>query len=315
MPTETVYGLAARIDQPQALELIFSTKQRPFFDPLIVHVSSIGEAKRLTTQWGAAANALAARFWPGPLTLILPKNSSVNPMITSGLESVGIRCPDHPMALELISKVGVPLAAPSANRFGKTSPTSAEHVEIEFASGVPVIDGGSSSIGIESTVLWLNESGSTAEWKILRPGHISSGEIQTCLAEAKIAHRRKEDLDAKASPGQMKHHYMPEIPLIMVLRASVSLQEVTTWANSKIGELPDQVEGVTLNKPSALAHGTEFVLPRDPILAARALYAQLREQSRLPTDHLIFFQQPYHGDEAWMPLMDRLKKASSLVFS
>ncbi|HRO65991.1 MAG TPA: L-threonylcarbamoyladenylate synthase, partial [Pseudobdellovibrionaceae bacterium] len=125
MPTETVYGLAARIDRPEGIRRIFSTKERPFFDPLIVHVSSFNQAKTLTTRWSKAAAVLAETFWPGPLTLVLPKADQVNPLITSGLESVGLRMPKHPLALQLITRADCPLAAPSANKFGRTSLTAA----------------------------------------------------------------------------------------------------------------------------------------------------------------------------------------------
>lgn len=313
MPTETVYGLAARIDSPRALRLIFSTKQRPFFDPLIVHVSSVAQARTLTPSWGAAATALAARFWPGPLTLVLPRSPLVDPLITSGLESVGLRCPDHSMARELIDRVGVPLAAPSANRFGRTSPTTAAHVEAEFEGHVAVLDGGSCQIGIESTVLWLEESAAAVEWKILRPGQVLGADLQACFAEAKIPHRQRSVLEARLAPGQLKHHYMPEIPLIRSEGARVPLSEITDWANARLSELPEEVEGVRLKKPGRLTRGAELILPRDPVLAARELYSALREQSRAPTDHLVFFQEALHDAESWTPVLDRLRKASSLA--
>ena len=130
IPTETVYGLSAPIDQPLLIKKIFEVKERPFFDPLIVHVSSISEAKEWVSDWPVIAQKLAERFWPGPLTLVLPKNDKVSDLITSGLDTVGLRCPNHPLTLALIKELGVPLAAPSANKFGKTSPTSKYYPEI-----------------------------------------------------------------------------------------------------------------------------------------------------------------------------------------
>ena len=137
-PTETVYGLGARIDRPEGLKKIFAIKQRPFFDPLIVHASSTEQAKTCFKEWHAMADHLAKSFWPGPLTLVMPKSELISDMITSGLDSVGVRIPNHNLALQLINAVGVPLAAPSANKFGKTSPTKAEHVKKEFGDSVLV---------------------------------------------------------------------------------------------------------------------------------------------------------------------------------
>jgi L-threonylcarbamoyladenylate synthase len=156
IPTETVYGLGAVISKSDAIKKIFTTKERPFFDPLIVHVSGVEQAKELSLDWSAAADILAQEFWPGPLTLVLPKKN-VSDLITSGLQTVGVRCPDHKIALEIIEKVGEPIAAPSANRFGKTSPTCKKHVLEEFNDAVFVVDGGDCSVGIESTIISVLE--------------------------------------------------------------------------------------------------------------------------------------------------------------
>ena len=170
IPTETVYGLAADISNEDAIRKVFSLKERPFFDPLIVHVASLKQAKALTTEWGPLTDFLARYFWPGPLTLILPKAESVNSLITSGLETLAIRFPNHPAAIQLITQVG-PLAAPSANKFGQTSPTEAHHVRKEFRSvDVFVVDGGPCEIGIESTVLEVGSNQDSVS--ILRPGRI-----------------------------------------------------------------------------------------------------------------------------------------------
>ncbi|HEY1080383.1 MAG TPA: L-threonylcarbamoyladenylate synthase, partial [Bdellovibrio sp.] len=209
LPTETVYGLAARIDIPSAIEKIFTTKERPFFDPLIVHVASIEQAKKVTAFWGPASQALAEVFWPGPLTLILPRDPSVNLMITAGLDSVGIRMPNHPIALSLLQEVGVPLAAPSANKFGRTSPTSAGHVRVEFKNeNVFVLDGGECQIGIESTVLLVKHR-EKVELSILRRGHILKSDIERVLEEKGFQFEFIEQVDKRESPGHMKHHYMP----------------------------------------------------------------------------------------------------------
>ena len=134
IPTETVYGLGAAISSETALKKIFEVKKRPFFDPLIVHVENIEQAKTLTSEWPEIADSVCQQFWPGPLTIVLKKNQNVSSLITAGLERVGLRCPQHPVALEILRKLKIPIAAPSANLFGRTSPTTALHVETEFSN-------------------------------------------------------------------------------------------------------------------------------------------------------------------------------------
>jgi L-threonylcarbamoyladenylate synthase len=175
-PTETVYGLGARIDSVLGINQIFSTKKRPFFDPLIVHVSSIEQAKSCFRQWNSVADTLARHFWPGPLTLVMEKSDLISDMITSGLPRVGVRIPRHIVALELLNAVGVPVAAPSANRFGKTSPTTAEHVRTEFGDEVLVLDSDiQCEIGIESTVLLVKADN---QLSLLRKGAVVKSEIE-----------------------------------------------------------------------------------------------------------------------------------------
>jgi L-threonylcarbamoyladenylate synthase len=150
IPTETVYGLAASIDSEKGLRRIFSLKERPFFDPLIVHVASLKEASSLVRDWPPIADFIGRYFWPGPLTLVLPKAERVNSLITSGLDTVAVRYPSHPLTLDLIRLVGTPLAAPSANKFGKTSPSRALHVKSEFpGTDLLILDGGECEIGVE----------------------------------------------------------------------------------------------------------------------------------------------------------------------
>lgn len=320
MPTETVYGLAARIDEPRGIEGIFRIKERPFFDPLIVHVASIEQAKTLTTDWSKVANALALKFWPGPLTLVLPKSEIVSDLITSGLQSVGIRMPRHSQALELIRAEGMPLAAPSANKFGKTSPTKAAHVRAEFGDLVPVIDGGACEVGLESTVLLVKSSGAGCELSILRPGAIGQTEISETLNMAALPYQWVTTVSKKESPGHMKHHYMPEIPLIFV-RAGSALQhegsvlpELVAKIQTELQNLPETVEGVRLRKPQGLLQEIErFVLSDEPAIAARELYAKLRTSSAQKPDVIIFFEKELHRGAKWEALLDRLTKASSLI--
>lgn len=286
IPTETVYGLAGRIDSEEALKKIFAVKERPFFDPLIVHVSSKSMAKKYTKVWPEIAEHLADRFWPGPLTMILPKNESVNSLISSGLDTVGLRCPDHPLTLDLIAQLKVPLAAPSANKFGKTSPTKAEHVASEFPQErIAILDGGPCQIGLESTVLLVRANG---ELSILRPGAISEQQISAALTEQKVPFRFVEVTDKKESPGHMKHHYMPSVPLIVVHR----------------GFNPNDVKG---SKPF------EIVLSKDVRQAFRELYQKLRDGSDSGADVLWIQWQAEWSEQSWLPLVDRLTKAATSI--
>lgn len=315
MPTETVYGLAARIDIPSAVEKIFTTKERPFFDPLIVHVSSVEQARSLTLSWSPVADILAMAFWPGPLTMILPKSVLVNDMITSGLDSVGIRMPRHPEALELIRQVGVPLAAPSANKFGRTSPTSAAHVREEFKKeNVFVLDGGDCEVGIESTVVLLKEVSGKTELAILRKGGVVQSDIEAVLQKAGVSFAFVTNTDKKAAPGQMKHHYMPSIPLVICLQKPANQEQLLQEINKRMSEMPDEIESVKIIKQ---AHGirslAELKLPTDPVLAARELYSQLRQAASHGKDALVFYREAHQVGEHWEGLFDRLNKAASLI--
>ena len=315
-PTETVYGLGARIDSKAAIEKIFSTKQRPFFDPLIVHVSSIEQAKKCTTDWSPVAEHLAKEFWPGPLTLVIPKSEYILDMITSGLENVGLRWPKHPIACELIEKVGVPLAAPSANKFGRTSPTKAEHVESEFGPNVFVIKADPSEIGIESTVLLIQRINNTDQFQIsvLRKGFITESQIDQSLKQTKINFAWAKTVDKKFSPGHMKHHYMPTVPFVVCRNPNMKLSELSKILNEKLAELPDEVEGVRIVKPTSVITKIEFLkLPNDPVLAARDLYAQLRAASLRSPQALCYIQLPTQTQEMWESVFDRLYKAASLI--
>lgn len=315
LPTETVYGLAARIDIPEAIEKIFKVKERPFFDPLIVHVSSIEMAKTVVKFWGPAAQILAEKFWPGPLTIILPKNDSINSMITSGLDSVGIRMPNHPLALKVIQAVGVPLAAPSANKFGRTSPTTAAHVQKEFKNeNVYVLDGGDCDIGIESTVLLVKPKDSKISLSILRRGHILKSDIEKALTGQGIDFEFIEQVDKRESPGHMKHHYMPSVPLFVCTQPQRSLESILAEVNQKFIELPEEIESVKIIKPKDGIHSAEILeLSADPVIAARDFYAKLRSTAEKGKDAIVFYRESYHSGERWESLFDRLNKAASLI--
>jgi len=298
LPTETVYGLAARIDSDPALQKIFAVKQRPSFDPLIVHVADVSHARVLSSRWPEIYDALADKFWPGPLTLIAPKDKSVSDIITSGLETVAIRCPSHPLFLEAIALVGVPLAAPSANRFGRTSPTTAEHVETEFDGSIAVVDGGPCTVGVESTVVAADYKGGKWHLKILRPGGVSRRDLQTFLSEESFKFEITREA-SMASPGNLKEHYQPTSPIAILNEKSLT-PEVKTQIEKKLKR--------------KFKSESELKLPRTPQAAARMLYAEFRKLSR-DENHLLWVTRPATStDEDWEAIWDRLERASSVVF-
>ncbi|GAC1646853.1 MAG: L-threonylcarbamoyladenylate synthase [Ktedonobacteraceae bacterium] len=212
-PTETVYGLGGDAMQPQALERIFAAKERPYSDPLIVHIADIDALATLTTTLPQSANILAQAFWPGPLTIILPANSRVPKLVTAGLSTVAIRMPRHPVALALIRGVGSPIAAPSANRFMHVSPTTAQHALSDLNGRVPLIlDSGPCEVGVESTVLDLCSPIPT----ILRPGGVSLEALQHILPE--VVYRKPNhngQHEAQSAPGQLSTHYAPSVPTFL----------------------------------------------------------------------------------------------------
>lgn len=221
-PTETVYGLGANALDAEAVARIFAAKRRPRTSPLIVHVHSIAMARDLASVWPAAAQMLAERYWPGPLTLVVPKRDCIPDIVTAGLPTVGLRVPAHPLALELIRAAGVPIAAPSANRFTELSPTAAGHVPDSLADYL--LDGGPANVGIESTVLSL-----AGDPLLLRPGVIPVTEIESIIGTVRIASHTGEG--AHPSPGMHEQHYRPRTPLY-------------------VGEPPSSGRGVVLSMPS-----------------------------------------------------------------
>ncbi len=269
-PTETVYGLGANALDPEAVQRIFEAKGRPLSSPLIVHVDSIGMARELALQWPDAAEKLARRFWPGPLTIVLPKQPTVPDIVTAGLPSVGIRIPAHPVALALLQAAKIPLAAPSANRFMQLSPTTAEHVRSSLGDAVDMIlDGGPCSIGIESTV--ISFAGSLP--KILRPGMISRPDIEALIGSV--------DTGAGAeSPGQHPRHYSPRTPIVL-------------------GASPGQGRGVRLDFTN---------MPAAPGAYAERLYSILHNLDRQGLDWIAIEMPPDTPD--WAGVRDRLNRAA-----
>src|SRR5208337_191919 len=275
-PTETVYGLGANALDPTAIEKIYAAKGRPPESPLIVHVSSIEMARSLVREWPERAEKLARKFWPGPLTLVLPKQPRVPDRLTAGLDTVGIRMPAHPIAQELIRESGVPIAAPSANRFTELSPTTAQHVRDALGDRVAMIlDGGRTTVGIESTVLSL--AGPNAV--LLRPGMVTQQEIEAVIGPIKVLGAAPEG--PHSSPGLHRRHYSPKTPLILI----------------EAGKLPANGRGICLQ------------MPGDPADYAAVLYERLHEADSQGWDWIAIEQPP--RTEEWAAIRDRLERAAS----
>ncbi|MCO4755075.1 MAG: threonylcarbamoyl-AMP synthase [Bacteriovoracaceae bacterium] len=290
LPTETVYGLAAAIDSEVALKKIFAIKERPFFDPLIVHVSGQDEAKKLTTSWNKTCDALTQEFWPGPLTIVLKRNDKIKDVITAGLDSVGLRCPDHPATLQIIKELGVPVAAPSANKFKRTSPTKKEHVQREFEDQVFVVEGGESRVGIESTVAGVFDT----HVDIYRPGMITAQDIKAALNNAGI-NIPVNIVPSPVAPGQLKHHYMPKIPIIL------------SWdqLNPDLSTLSVPTDNLAV-----------WNISSNPAETARNLYSFFRDaEDKNHTAILITLDSNFKSMHEWHGILNRLDKAKSFEIS
>lgn len=296
LPTETVYGLAASIHSESALKSVFTTKGRPLFDPLIVHVLGSEQAKKVCRGFGDIHQAIAQKFWPGPVTLIGEKDPQVSELVTAGHSTVAVRCPSHPLFLEVLKKSGLALAAPSANRFKHTSPTQAEHVLQEFGGNVPVLDGGPSEVGIESVILKPEWREDEILLKVFRAGMIQPEVVAAHLEKVfQTSVHVQKGLEGPVQPGSLDDHYQPRLPLILVLSEGVSEQMILQKG---------------FHSPSTLT------LPDDVPLAARLLYASLRQAAETKgADSIVFRQPKWWLDTNAEALRDRLLKASTHVFS
>ena len=295
LPTETVYGLAADARSPGAVARIFEAKGRPAGNPLIVHVDSVEMAKRCVAAWPSAAAQLAEAFWPGPLSLVLPKADPIPDIVTAGGRTVAVRCPAHPVFSAVLAKCGFPLAAPSANRSNRVSPTRAEHVVDQLGGRIPlVLDGGACDLGIESTVLDLTGDTPT----LLRPGMISLGQLQAVLGPVATA-KAPAATEPLKSPGQLQQHYSPRAKLILVegnLDAALGQADVTAhviartaapaaWPSERWHHLPDAATGF-----------------------ARELYDTLHRCDRLGAETILV--QPLPDGDEWAALQNRLNRAA-----
>ena len=288
-PTETVYGLGADASNAKAVARLYATKGRPADHPVIVHFSSAEKAFLWARDVPETANKLAARFWPGPLTLILKRSARAQEFVTGGQDSVGLRIPSHPVARELLKSFNAGVAAPSANRFGLVSPTTAAHVREDLGGEVDlVLEGGASDIGIESTIVDL--SGATA--MLLRPGAISKAQLEEILGKV-----NEKDASAIRHSGGLERHYSPRTPARLV-PAHVLDRE--------IGKFEQRVAVLAFSRPDERVDYW-LRMPRDPAAYARKLYAALRELDGAGCEQILVEAPPAAPE--WAAVRDRLRRA------
>jgi L-threonylcarbamoyladenylate synthase len=296
-PTETVYGLGADAANPEAVHRIFSAKGRPADHPLIVHIPEAGQMQEWAREIPEEARTLASLHWPGPLTIVLPRSEHAPDVVTGGLDTIALRVPGHPLALALLDAFGRGLAAPSANRHGRVSPTTAEHVREELGDAVEMIlDGGPCGIGLESTIVDLS-SGSP---RVLRPGAVTAAMLGRDLGEPVPV---VEEADVRA-PGQMPSHYAPRARVLLAESAREAIREAehARKAGLKAGVLSAEVlDGL----PGSVVL---FELPEDLDEQARQLYDRLRHADRLGLDVLVVVPPPGRG--IGDAIRDRLRRAA-----
>ena len=292
-PTETVYGLGADASNPAAVARIFAAKGRPADHPLIVHLASAAQVADWAGEFPAAAQALAGAFWPGPLTLVLRRSMRVPDAVTGGQDTVGLRVPSHPVAHELLRRFGGGVAAPSANRHGRVSPTRAGHVREELGERVDlVLDGGDCEVGLESTIVGCDEGGVT----LLRPGHITLADLEQVVGPVRLPSSR-----APRVPGSLRSHYAPATPVELMTQDAIG----------------DLASGDGASRLAVLARrpgppGAAVLawreLPADPQGYGRALYAALRELDGLGAGRILVERVP--SGDAWAAVADRLERAA-----
>lgn len=307
-PTETVYGLGAHALQEEAVRKIFAAKGRPAADPLIVHLSGREQLPLVARSVPQIGYTLAEQFWPGPLTLILPKQPAVPDLVTSGLETVAVRVPNHPAALALIREAGLPVAAPSANRFGHTSPTTAEHVWHDLHGRIDaILDGGETTIGVESTVLDL----STTPPRILRPGGVTREMLEAVLGPVTVlAHKRKAE-PGLPSPGLLEKHYAPRAEMILFVGEGAWGALTAFLAEHRrvrrVGVLATDAEAEALESAGVLV----YRLGKDLHSIARRIYAGMRWLDSQGVE--VILCRDYGTSGLGLAVRDRLMRAASEV--
>jgi len=298
-PTETVYGLGANAQHASALQRVFELKSRPRNHPLIVHLDSPRFLHRWVSNMPVAAEKLAARFWPGPLTMVLPRADKVLDLVTGGQSTVAVRVPSHPMAQQLLTAFGGGIAAPSANRYGHVSPTRAEHVRDEFGDAVPVIlDGGECKLGLESTI--VDCSGEVV--RLLRPGSISLTQLRRVVSDVAVGPVQS----SPRVPGSQQAHYAPVTPLSVVPGGDLDrLADSLSDGGQRIAVLAQRPPLATYQYVTWINAGTRVDA------YAHDLYANLRALDKAGCARILVQEVP--GDERWDAVRDRITRASAVA--
>lgn len=301
LPTETVYGLAANALDAKAVAKIYEAKGRPAHNPIIVHVADVQLAKRCVANWPAVADDLARAFWPGPLTMVLPKAPEIPDIVTAGGATVGVRWPSHPFIQAVIRECGFPLAAPSANLSNQVSPTNAEHVRKQLGDRIPlIVDGGQSQVGIESTVIDLT----TEPAAVLRPGMIHEESLIAVTGDL-IGHRglKLPGQETLRSPGMLKKHYAPKAKLLLLdWQNDAGLKSCITHPASSTHIIAHT------HIPSGEGFAAVSVIPHDAEAFARAIYAELHRCDEAGAELIVVEALP--DLPAWRAIADRLQRAA-----
>ena len=314
-PTETVYGLGANALDEAAVRRIFTAKTRPYEDPLIVHIYRIEDLEVVANPIPELARVLAEAFWPGPLTLVLTKSRLVPDNVSAGLNNVAVRMPAHPVALALLESAGVPIAAPSANRFGHTSPTTATHVLQDLGEHIDMIlDGGETTVGVESTVLDLTRTPPV----ILRPGGLTREDLESVIGPVGLQARDQDDPGPKISPGLLNSHYAPRARLILCMGAFPAvLEQISRLAKQHIKD------GARVGLLLADEDQSKIQIPGIPIITlgeakdlaqiARNLYAGLHKLDDMGVE--VILARSYAVQGLGLAINDRLMRAASQVIT
>lgn len=319
-PTETVYGLGADAENPLAVAKIYKAKQRPANHPVIVHIAPDVDPQYWVKKIPPQAQILMAKFWPGPLTLILPRADHIPDTVSGGQDSIGLRCPSHPVAQNLLHSFAQlsahgngGIAAPSANKFGQISPTSALHVQQEFPDmdeqDLMILDGGASAVGIESTIVDLSRVDQGIGPVLLRPGHINVEQLQAVLNQEILL----PDNHAPRVSGSLKAHYAPKTRLVMLAKSKLldllqGKSDISGWLDGDINNMAVITIGnINLNVPESVKL---IAASPDPVAYAHDIYALLRRLDRDQLD-LIVLERPDTQQAAWQGILDRLTRAAA----
>lgn len=307
-PTETVYGLGADARSEEAVKGIFRAKGRPCDNPLIVHIGRREQLNELAATVPDVGRVLIERFWPGPLTLILPHRGTIASSVTAGLDTVGVRMPSHPVALALLREAGVPVAAPSANRSGRPSPTDADHVWEDLAGRIDgLLDGGPTGVGVESTVVDVTSKVPV----LLRPGGITLEALQEVVGEVRVDPGLQEDREQPRSPGMKYRHYAPHGEMWLVTGAEADMMHTIQRLADDAAARGRHV-GILTTDERLMRYKADWVVScgrrSDPASVARGLYAALRRFDELGADYIL--SEAFPEDGIWFTVMNRLRKAA-----